>query len=143
MYSLCCVVLLVHIRVLFKCTNYLYMFINILAYISVEQVVCCRLTPLQSALYNLFVNSKAAKLEETKNGKMAGSSLSSITQLKKLCNRKWLYFGVYHSNNVLIVKMGFLSTHNSGGDIRLHMCFRTSAHLSRYWLMLYNMVISQ
>ena len=71
---------------------------------KVEQVVCCRLTPLQQALYKLFIESKATKCLLAKSGGAGGggggrknggrggggvsaSSLSAITQLKKLCNR--------------------------------------------------------
>ena len=57
-------------------------------FVAVEQVVCCHLTPLQKELYKMFVTSKAAQCELTKKGEVAVSSLSSITQLKKLCNRK-------------------------------------------------------
>ena len=71
--------------------------------VKVEQVVCCRLTPLQQALYKLFIESKATKCLLAKSGGAGGggggrkngrggggvsaSSLSAITQLKKLCNR--------------------------------------------------------
>lgn len=61
--------------------------------VKVEQVVCCRLTPLQTALYKLFIGSKVAKqlLSGSKGGgRVSVSSLSAITQLKKLCNRKSL-----------------------------------------------------
>ena len=58
-------------------------------------MVCCRLTPLQTALYKLFTGSKVAKrlLSGSKSGgsgKVSASSLSAITQLKKLCNRTLL-----------------------------------------------------
>ncbi|XP_033103595.1 DNA repair and recombination protein RAD54-like [Anneissia japonica] len=52
--------------------------------IKVEQVVCCRLTSLQSDLYKRFVRSKSTEI--TSNGKVSVSSLSAITHLKKLCN---------------------------------------------------------
>lgn len=63
--------------------------------VKVEQVVCCRLTPLQTALYKLFTGSKVAKrlLSGSRSGgsgKVSASSLSAITQLKKLCNRTLL-----------------------------------------------------
>ncbi|XP_013398065.1 DNA repair and recombination protein RAD54-like [Lingula anatina] len=62
--------------------------------VKIEQVVCCKLTPLQSALYQLFVTSKAAECEKlcAKDGKATLSSLSSITQLKKLCNHPDLIY---------------------------------------------------
>ena len=37
----------------------------------------------------MFVSSKTAQCELTKKGEVSVSSLSSITQLKKLCNRKY------------------------------------------------------
>lgn len=73
--------------------------------VKVEQVVCCRFTPLQEALYKLFIESKATKMLLAKSGPSVGgegkakkgggggvsaSSLSAITQLKKLCNRTWV-----------------------------------------------------
>ena len=71
--------------------------------VKVEQVVCCRLTPLQQALYKLFIESKATKCLLAKSqggtgggggrkngGGVSASSLSAITQLKKLCNRMHL-----------------------------------------------------
>ena len=57
----------------------------------VEQVVCCRLTPLQTQLYKLFIQSKALRMELVKSKSGSGisaSSLAFITQLKKLANRK-------------------------------------------------------
>ena len=58
--------------------------------LAVEQVVCCRLTPVQAQLYKLLVRSKALKMElqKSKSGGISMSSLAFITQLKKLCNRK-------------------------------------------------------
>ena len=54
-----------------------------------EQVVCCRLSSLQSSLYKSLVNSKSTQNALTKmnSGKIAASSLSAIMHLKKLCNR--------------------------------------------------------
>ncbi|XP_075800678.1 DNA repair and recombination protein RAD54-like isoform X2 [Microtus pennsylvanicus] len=57
--------------------------------VKIEQVVCCRLTPLQTELYKRFLR-QAKPEEELREGKMSVSSLSSITSLKKLCNRKML-----------------------------------------------------
>ena len=57
-------------------------------HISVEQVVCCRLTPLQLALYKSFVASQVSDTQQEEELKVTGSALSSITQLKKLCNRR-------------------------------------------------------
>ncbi|XP_064604260.1 DNA repair and recombination protein RAD54-like isoform X1 [Liolophura sinensis] len=60
--------------------------------VKTEQIICCRLTPLQTALYKQFVQSKVAECQLTSNGKVALSSLSSITQLKKLCNHPDLIY---------------------------------------------------
>lgn len=57
-------------------------------HVSVEQVVCCRLTPLQLALYKSFVASQVSDAQVGEELKVTGSALSSITQLKKLCNRR-------------------------------------------------------
>jgi DNA repair and recombination RAD54-like protein len=55
--------------------------------VIVEQVVFCRLTTLQSDLYKLF--TKSNNIDDLgKDGKISTSTLSAITQLKKLCNRK-------------------------------------------------------
>ncbi|XP_038616441.1 DNA repair and recombination protein RAD54-like [Tachyglossus aculeatus] len=53
--------------------------------VKVEQVVCCRLVPLQTELYRRFLN-QARPAEELREGPGSVSSLSSITTLKKLCN---------------------------------------------------------
>ncbi|XP_065905293.1 DNA repair and recombination protein RAD54-like [Dysidea avara] len=61
--------------------------------VKIEQVVCCRLTPLQSLLYKHFVHSKAAsKALQGKSGKVTASSLAAITHLKKLCNHPLLIY---------------------------------------------------
>lgn len=49
----------------------------------------CRLTPLQTELYKRFLR-QAKPIETLQEGKISVSSLSSITSLKKLCNRKSL-----------------------------------------------------
>ena len=67
------------------------MFDNLYSDVSVEQVVCCRLTPLQTQLYKLLIQSKVLRkeLSKSKSGSgMSASSLAFITQLKKLTNRK-------------------------------------------------------
>ena len=62
--------------------------------VKVEQVICCKLTPLQTALYKLYC--KACNLDaveegdESGKGKIVGTTLSAITQMKKLCNRELL-----------------------------------------------------
>lgn len=45
-----------------------------------------RLTPLQKELYKRFLR-QAEPLDSLEEGKMNVSTLSSITSLKKLCNR--------------------------------------------------------
>uniref|UniRef100_A0A8D0GWF4 RAD54 like n=1 Tax=Sphenodon punctatus TaxID=8508 RepID=A0A8D0GWF4_SPHPU len=59
--------------------------------VKIEQVVCCRLTPLQAELYKRFLK-QAKPLEELNAGKIGVSSLSSITSLKKLCNHPALIY---------------------------------------------------
>ncbi|KAM5266403.1 DNA repair and recombination protein RAD54-like isoform 2-T2 [Hipposideros larvatus] len=59
--------------------------------VKIEQVVCCRLTPLQTELYQRFLR-QAKPAEELCEGKMTVSSLSSITSLKKLCNHPALIY---------------------------------------------------
>ena len=58
--------------------------------LSVEQVVCCKLTPLQLELYKRFVKFSLEKAETGARSNGSLTSLASITQLKKLCNREWL-----------------------------------------------------
>ncbi|XP_076440944.1 DNA repair and recombination protein RAD54-like isoform X2 [Babylonia areolata] len=60
--------------------------------VKVEQVVCCRLTPLQLALYKSFVGSLVTQCQLGSEGKMTSSALSSITLLKKLCNHPDLVY---------------------------------------------------
>uniref|UniRef100_A0A3Q1FR95 RAD54 like n=1 Tax=Acanthochromis polyacanthus TaxID=80966 RepID=A0A3Q1FR95_9TELE len=59
--------------------------------VKIEQVVCCRLTPLQTELYRCFL-SQAKPIETLQEGKISVSSLSSITSLKKLCNHPALIY---------------------------------------------------
>ncbi|XP_062411611.1 DNA repair and recombination protein RAD54-like [Sardina pilchardus] len=59
--------------------------------VKIEQVVCCRLTPLQSELYKRFLR-QAKPVESLQGGKISVSSLSSITSLKKLCNHPSLIY---------------------------------------------------
>lgn len=62
--------------------------------VKIEQIVCCRLTPLQLELYKLFLKQAkpVLEVEQAHNGKMSFSSLSSITSLKKLCNHPALIY---------------------------------------------------
>ncbi|XP_044054505.1 DNA repair and recombination protein RAD54-like isoform X2 [Siniperca chuatsi] len=59
--------------------------------VKIEQVVCCRLTPLQTELYKRFLR-QAKPIETLQEGKISVSSLSSITSLKKLCNHPALIY---------------------------------------------------
>nr|XP_046248389.1 DNA repair and recombination protein RAD54-like [Scatophagus argus] len=59
--------------------------------VKIEQVVCCRLTPLQTELYKCLLR-QAKPIETLQEGKLNVSSLSSITSLKKLCNHPSLIY---------------------------------------------------
>ncbi|XP_077573150.1 DNA repair and recombination protein RAD54-like [Stigmatopora nigra] len=59
--------------------------------VKIEQVVCCKLTPLQAELYERFLK-QAKPVEALQSAKAAVSSLSSITLLKKLCNHPALIY---------------------------------------------------
>eukprot|EP00195_Chlamydomonas_chlamydogama_P012357 CAMPEP_0202906302 /NCGR_PEP_ID=MMETSP1392-20130828/38231_1 /ASSEMBLY_ACC=CAM_ASM_000868 /TAXON_ID=225041 /ORGANISM="Chlamydomonas chlamydogama, Strain SAG 11-48b" /LENGTH=1035 /DNA_ID=CAMNT_0049594745 /DNA_START=120 /DNA_END=3227 /DNA_ORIENTATION=+ len=63
---------------------------------KVVEVVCCRLTPLQQALYCHFLESKAAR--KLLSGRGTTGVLSAITSLKKLCNHPKLIYDAVHSN---------------------------------------------
>ncbi|XP_049935835.1 DNA repair and recombination protein RAD54 isoform X2 [Nymphaea colorata] len=63
---------------------------------KIVEVVCCKLTPLQVALYNHFIQSKNVKraiVEDVKQSKI----LAYITALKKLCNHPKLIFDAIRS----------------------------------------------
>eukprot|EP00092_Neocalanus_flemingeri_P002665 GFUD01002853.1.p1 GENE.GFUD01002853.1~~GFUD01002853.1.p1 ORF type:complete len:758 (-),score=233.91 GFUD01002853.1:204-2477(-) len=63
--------------------------------VKVEQVVCCRLTPLQSDIYQAFCNSDSIRRSMRAEGgevKMTSSSLAAITSLKKLVNHPDLVY---------------------------------------------------
>ncbi|XP_050212084.1 protein CHROMATIN REMODELING 25 [Mercurialis annua] len=65
---------------------------------KIVEVVCCKLTPLQTELYNHFLNSKNVKraiTEETKQSKI----LAYITALKKLCNHPKLIYDTMKSGS--------------------------------------------
>lgn len=65
---------------------------------KIVEVVCCKLTPLQSELYNHFVHSKNVKraiTEEVKQSKI----LAYITALKKLCNHPKLIYDTMKSGS--------------------------------------------
>jgi len=62
--------------------------------VKVEQVLCCRLTPLQKSIYEAFCNSDTIRraLRAEGGAKMTSSSLAAITSLKKLVNHPDLVF---------------------------------------------------
>ncbi|PHU19458.1 Protein CHROMATIN REMODELING 25 [Capsicum chinense] len=65
---------------------------------KIIEVVCCKLTPLQSELYNHFIHSKNVKqaiAEEAKQSKI----LAYITALKKLCNHPKLIYDTIRSGS--------------------------------------------
>ncbi|XP_043710018.1 protein CHROMATIN REMODELING 25 [Telopea speciosissima] len=65
---------------------------------KIIEVVCCKLTLLQSELYNHFIHSKNVKrviTEETKRSKI----LAYITALKKLCNHPKLIYDTIKSGS--------------------------------------------
>lgn len=65
---------------------------------KIVEVVCCKLTPLQSELYDHFIHSKNVKraiTEETKQTKI----LAYITALKKLCNHPKLIYDTIRSGS--------------------------------------------
>ncbi|OVA15799.1 SNF2-related [Macleaya cordata] len=65
---------------------------------KIVEVVCCKLTTLQSELYNHFIHSKNVKRaisEETKQSKI----LAYITALKKLCNHPKLIYDTIKSGS--------------------------------------------
>ncbi|KAK9109182.1 hypothetical protein Sjap_017242 [Stephania japonica] len=65
---------------------------------KIVEVVCCKLTSLQSELYNHFIHSKNIKkvmAEEVKQSKI----LAYITALKKLCNHPKLIYDTIKSGS--------------------------------------------
>lgn len=60
--------------------------------VKVEQLVLCKLTPLQKDMYNAFVNSKNILTQMSSESKLSASTLDTINQLKKLCNHPELIF---------------------------------------------------
>jgi len=62
--------------------------------VKVEQVLCCRLTPLQKSIYESFCSSDTIRraLRAEGGAKMTSSSLAAITSLKKLVNHPDLVF---------------------------------------------------
>ncbi len=59
------------------------------------EVVCCKMTELQKAVYCHYLESKAAR--RLLQGSKATGVLSAITALKKLCNHPKLIYDSVHS----------------------------------------------
>lgn len=62
--------------------------------VKFEQVICVKMTPLQTQIYKNFINSDAIRNKFTGTGEKSNtlSALSSITSLKKLCNHPDLIY---------------------------------------------------
>ncbi|CAG9126357.1 unnamed protein product [Plutella xylostella] len=63
--------------------------------VKFEQVICVKMTPLQTQLYKNFINSDSIRNKFSGNAEKSGntlSALSSITTLKKLCNHPDLVY---------------------------------------------------
>lgn len=65
---------------------------------KIIEVVCCKLTPLQSELYNHFIHSKNVKRAIAEEGKQS-KVLAYITALKKLCNHPKLIYDTIRSGS--------------------------------------------
>ncbi|KAL3515271.1 hypothetical protein ACH5RR_022173 [Cinchona calisaya] len=65
---------------------------------KIIEVVCCKLTPLQSVLYNHFIHSKNVKRAITEDMKQS-KILAYITALKKLCNHPKLIYDTIRSGS--------------------------------------------
>ncbi|KAL6760316.1 SNF2 family N-terminal domain-containing protein [Haematococcus lacustris] len=64
---------------------------------KVVQVVCCKLMPLQHAIYCHFLESKAAR--KILGGRGTSGVLPAISNLKKLCNHPKLIYDAVHRLN--------------------------------------------
>ncbi len=61
--------------------------------VKIEQVVCCRMTPLQTGIYESFIQSDTIRRSlKSADNKMSSSSLAAITTLKKLVNHPDLIY---------------------------------------------------
>ncbi|CAO2815176.1 unnamed protein product [Amaranthus hypochondriacus] len=65
---------------------------------KIVEVVCCKLTPLQSELYNHIIQSKNVKKVISETAKRA-KILAYITALKKLCNHPKLIYDTIKAEN--------------------------------------------
>jgi len=69
---------------------------------KVIQVVCCKLTPLQTALYTHFLESRSVK--SLFSAQKAARVLSAITSLRKLINHPKLIYDMLTSNVAEVTK---------------------------------------
>jgi len=66
--------------------------------VKYELVICCKLTPMQEAIYRKLINTNASDVVmageegESKKGGFSGGALAFITSLKKLCNHPQLIY---------------------------------------------------
>ena len=72
---------------------------------KIEQVICCKLTPIQTELYEAYVNSEIVRDKvnigsEISKTKMDSSTLAAIITLKKLVNHPDLIFDTCREKNV-------------------------------------------
>lgn len=83
-------------------------------------LLCFRLTPLQAELYKNFLK-QAKPVEELKEGKISVSSLSSITSLKKLCNREFFHWcnGLFCFGLVFTLVVFWVSVHSTDSELCL------------------------
>lgn len=72
---------------------------------KVVEVVCCKLSPLQQALYNHFLASKATRA--ALNGGKATRVLPAINALRKLCNHPKLIYDMLHATKAEAAADGF------------------------------------
>jgi DNA repair and recombination RAD54-like protein len=60
--------------------------------VKIEQVVVCKLTPLQTDLYKLFCKSNIISEVDEESSGVGKDTLSAITSMKKLCNHPELIY---------------------------------------------------
>jgi DNA repair and recombination RAD54-like protein len=89
---------------------------------KIEQVICCKLTPLQTDLYEAYVRSEILKNKvdnkssDNSGPKMDSSTLAAITTLKKLVNHPDLIIETCREKNVKEVCNIFNKYFPSGHD---------------------------
>lgn len=65
-----------------------------------ELILCCDLTPLQETIYRKIIerNRKNLSVDGKSGGGITGTTLSFITNLKKLCNHPQLIYDKCKNN---------------------------------------------